>query len=48
VGLDRLRNSCGGGPHRRDRLVVAQTLRRCEDDGAGARRRATRIIVRPA
>lgn len=47
VGLDRLRNSRGGGPDRGDRLVVAQTLRQCEDEGAGARRRATRIIVRP-
>jgi len=27
VGLDRVRNSRGGGPHRRDRLVVAETLR---------------------
>jgi hypothetical protein len=43
VGLDRIRNSRGGSPHRRDRLVVAETLRPCEDEDAGAWRPAGRI-----
>ena len=47
VGLDCLRNSRGGGPHRRDRLVVAETLRQCEDEDAGARPPTGRILVRP-
>jgi len=36
VGLDRLRDSRAGGPHRRDRLVVAETLRTGEDEDVGA------------
>ena len=47
VGLDRIRNSRGGGPHRRDRLVVAETLRPCEHEDAGARRSAGRPLVCP-
>ena len=47
VGLDCLRNSRGGGPHRRDRLVVAETLRPCEHEDAGARRSAGRPLVCP-
>jgi hypothetical protein len=48
VGLDCLRNSRGGGHHRRDRLVVAETLRQCEDEDAGAGPPTTgRILVRP-
>jgi len=43
VGLDRLRDSRGGGPHRRDRLVVAETLR--EEEHAGARPPTGRILV---
>jgi hypothetical protein len=41
VGLDRLRNPRGGRPRRRDRLVVAKTLRPWDDRSTRARRRAT-------
>jgi hypothetical protein len=45
VGLDRLCHPRGGGPHRRDRLVVAETLRPRPDEGAGGWRRGGWIIV---
>jgi hypothetical protein len=48
MGLDRVRNSRGGGPHRRNCLVVAQALRSCEAEGAGARTRVRRVIFSPS
>ncbi len=41
MGLDRLRNPCGGRPHRRDRVVVAETLRPGEGKTTRPRRRTT-------
>jgi hypothetical protein len=41
VGLDRLRDPRGGRPRRRDRLVVAKTLRPWEDKSSRAQRRTT-------
>jgi hypothetical protein len=45
VGLDRLCHPRGGGPHRRDRLVVAEALRPRRDEDAGGWRRGRWIIV---